>query len=160
VTTTFCIAICLKFVLNFENEATLVPVLQECLELLQGSIDVGVTRSLCAAYSEPVWVLCGLTRSFQNGRAWSWRTRLHKTCIRNGSNWLLKNIYLIVWNPRFFWFWNERWRNILRLIRKTYASHVRSTFLRPMYANIILLSGFCFRSVWKIRTMVSAKPPA
>jgi len=160
VTTTFCLAICPKFVLNFENEATLVPVLQGCLELLQGSIDVGVTRSLCAAYSEPVWVLYGLTRSIQKARAWSWRTRLHKTCIRNGSNRLLKNNYLIVWNPRILWFWNEWWRNVLHLISKSYANHVRSTFLRPMSANIILLSCFWFRLVWKIRTKVSAKPSA
>jgi hypothetical protein len=42
-----------------------VPLLHDHPKLLQGSIDVGVTGSLCVAYSKPVWLLYRLTRSIQ-----------------------------------------------------------------------------------------------
>jgi hypothetical protein len=143
---------CPKFVLNLENGATLVPVLQEYLEFLQGIIDVGVTRSLCAAYSEPVWVFYGLTRSIQKARALSRRTRLHKTCIRNGSDRLFKNNYLMVWIPRILWFSDEWWRNILLLIRKKLTPvmwdlRFWGRCLRTLYPPFFFF-GLWFRLVW------------
>jgi hypothetical protein len=80
------------FVLNFKNHIISLTYLEFILDprmkpiptaahmsllldrtkLLQGSIDVGVTRSLCVAYSEPVWLLYGLTRSIRQTRVSSW----------------------------------------------------------------------------------------